>query len=137
MYCFFKSLYSTTYPLLISVSGQTCHITCTITTSGVVTKWAFPPGYCATNSIVLSQSAGTDCGNKNDSCGPFIAANLAPPPNTPCTTSVLSVVAIPPVNGTNVSCYSNNILQYSFIIGMYIRICILKSLLWSIHTSSS
>ena len=82
--------------------------------------------------------AGTDCGNKNDSCGPFIAANLAPPPNTPCTTSVLSVVGTPPVNGTNVSCYSNNILQSSFLITitgiiMYIRVFVVVYLDTSVH----
>ena len=70
------------------------------------------------NGIILSQPPGTDCGSKNDSCGPFVASNLVPPSGMACTTSVLSVVAAPQLNGTNISCYSNEILQYQHVISI-------------------
>ena len=35
-----------------------------------------------------------------------------------CKTSVLSVVAAPQLNGTNISCYSNEILQYQHVISI-------------------
>ena len=126
-------------PLFISVSAQRCPnatftISCNITTPGPVTRWVVPPGYCASNDITLLQSSGTNCGSKNDSCGPFVATNLVPPSGMACTTSVLSVVAAPQLNGTNISCYSNKTLQYQHIISitsklktkcMCVRTCIL------------
>eukprot|EP00731_Ephydatia_muelleri_P010027 Em0005g613a len=105
------------------VSAQTCPnatltISCNITTPGPVTRWVVTSGYCPSNDIILSQPPGTDCGSKNDSCGPFVATNLVPPSGMACTTSVLSVVAAPQLNGTNISCYSNEILQYQHIISI-------------------
>ena len=110
-------------PLFISASAQTCPnatltISCNITTPGPVTKWIVPPSYCPSNDIILSQPPGTDCGSKNDSCGPFVATNLVPPSGVACTTSVLSVVAALQLNGTNISCYSNEILQYQHVISI-------------------
>ncbi|KAL5494106.1 hypothetical protein EMCRGX_G015381 [Ephydatia muelleri] len=105
------------------VSAQRCPnatftISCNITTPGPVTKWIVPPGYCSSNDITLLQSSGTNCGSKNDSCGPFVATNLVPPSGMACTASVLSVVAAPQLNGTNISCYSNEILQYQHVISI-------------------
>ncbi|KAL5494148.1 hypothetical protein EMCRGX_G015426 [Ephydatia muelleri] len=103
------------------VSAQRCPnatftISCNITTPGPVTIWKVPPGYCPSNDITLLQSSGTNCGSENDSCGPFTASNLVPPSGMACTTSVLSVVAAPQLNGTNISCYSYEILQYQHVI---------------------
>ena len=110
-------------PLFISVSAQRCPnatltISCNITTPGPVTRWVVLPGYCPSNDIILSQPLGTDCGSKNNSCGPFVATNLVPPSGMACTTSVLSVVAAPQLNRTNISCYSNGILQYQHVISI-------------------
>ena len=105
------------------VSAQTCpnatlKVTCTTPSVGLTIIWALPPGYCATDNIVLSRSAGTNCGNKNDTCGPFVATSLFSPSAQACTSSVLSVVATPQLNGTNVSCYSKNNLQYNYTISL-------------------
>ena len=110
-------------PLFISASAQRCPnatftISCNITTPGPVTKWIVPPGYCPSNDITLLQSSGTNCGSKNDTCEPFTASNLVLPSGMACTTSVLSVVAAPQLNGTNISCYSNEILQYQHVISI-------------------
>ena len=120
---FFYCHDSSYIPLFISASVQTCPnaplmIICNITTPGLVTRWVVPPGSCPSNEIILSQPPGTDCGSKNDSCGPFVATNLVPPPGMACTTSVLSVVAAPQLNGTNISCYSNENLQYQQVISI-------------------
>ena len=123
------------HTIFISASAQRCPnatltISFNITTPGQVTKWIVPPGYCPSNDITLLQSSGTDCGSKNDTYEPFTASNLVPPSGMACTTSVLSVVAAPQLNGTNISCYSNEILQYQHVISitsklknqMYVRV---------------
>eukprot|EP00731_Ephydatia_muelleri_P010021 Em0005g607a len=104
----------------LTCPNATLTISCNITTPGPVTRWVVPPGYCSSNDIILSQPPGTDCGSKNDSCGPFVATNLVPPSGMACKTSVLSVVAAPQLNGTNISCYSNEILQYQHVISITI-----------------
>eukprot|EP00731_Ephydatia_muelleri_P009636 Em0005g222a len=86
--------------------NTTAECVCSTLAQGIAINWSLPAGNCPSNSILLSQSAETDCGMKHDACGAFEATNQIPPAGQPCTTSVLTVMASPTLSGAAVMCFS-------------------------------
>ena len=102
--------------------GQSCSVPlctntvvqylCNIYVPGQFTRWTVPVQSCA---LLLPQGANATCGRQSSQCGLFVASNVPPIGDLPCTLSILSVNIIPELNGSSIRCDSSNTTIQYFI----------------------
>ena len=86
--------------------GDEVTYTCDVGTARGNTVWEFTEGTCEeeNDEIVLLQTAGVSCFNSISVCQGFVAENIDPGPNQPCTVSILTVNLSKAANETVIKC---------------------------------